>query len=292
MTSSIQIYQSKDSHVQLDVRIEHETIWLTQQQIGILFGVQKSAISKHLKNIFNSGELQFDSVVSVLETTAKDGKKYATHFYNLDAILSIGYRVNSLSATHFRIWANQVLKDYILRGAAIHQRLEQVEYRLAYSEYEIQEMNKKFEHFVQSSLPPKQGIFFNGQIFDAYQFVSDLIRSAKKTILLIDNYLDDSVLLQLVKRNANVAATVCIRKITASMQLDIDRYNTQYEPIRVLEIPNIHDRFLLIDEEKLYTFGASFKDLGKKIFCISLIESHEVINSIRKICEDAIEVHS
>lgn len=288
MTSSIQIYQSKDSHVQLDVRIEHETIWLTQKQMAELYGTEVPAKSKHIKNIYESKELNEMSTISKMEIVQMEGNRTIrrqTTIYNLDIIIAVGYRVNSYKATNFRIWATSILKNYLLNGCAISQRMDKIE-------NQVYSLDQQVQSIIQSSLPTKQGIFFNGQIFDAYQFVSDLIRSAKKTILLIDNYLDDRVLLQLAKRNAHVAATVCIRRITASLQLDIDRYNTQYEPIRVLEIPNIHDRFLLIDEEKLYTFGASFKDLGKKIFCFSLIESPEVINAIRKICEDAIDVHS
>lgn len=288
MTSSIQIYQSKDSHVQLDVRIEHETIWLTQKQMAELYGTEVPAISKHIKNIYESKELNEMSTISKMEIVQMEGNRTIrrqTTIYNPDIIIAVGYRVNSYKATNFRIWATSILKNYLLNGCAISQRMDKIE-------NQVYSLDQQVQSIIQSSLPTKQGIFFNGQIFDAYQFVSDLIRSAKKTIFLIDNYLDDRVLLQLAKRNAHVAATVCIRRITASLQLDIDRYNTQYEPIRVLEIPNIHDRFLLIDEEKLYTFGASFKDLGKKIFCFSLIESPEVINAIRKICEDAIDVHS
>ena len=288
MTSSIQIYQSKDSHVQLDVRIEHETIWLTQKQMAELYGTEVPAISKHIKNIYESKELNEMSTISKMEIVQMEGNRTIrrqTTMYNLDIIIAVGYRVNSHKATNFRIWATSVLKNYLFNGCAINQRMDKIE-------NQVYSLDQQVQSIIQSSLPPKQGIFFNGQIFDAYQFVSDLIRSAKKTIILIDNYLDDSVLLQLAKREANVAATVCIRRITATLQLDIDRYNTQYAPIRVIEIPDIHDRFLLIDEEKLYTFGASFKDLGKKIFCFSLIESPKIINAIRKICEDAIDEHS
>lgn len=288
MTSLIQIYQSKDSHVQLDVRIEHETIWLTQKQMAELYGTEVPAISKHIKNIYESKELNEMSTISKMEIVQMEGNRTIhrqTTMYNLDIIIAVGYRVNSHKATNFRIWATSILKNYLFNGYAINQRMDKIE-------NQVYSLDQQVQSIIQSSLPTKQGIFFNGQIFDAYQFVSDLIRSAKKTILLIDNYLDDSVLLQLAKREVNVAATVCIRKITATLQLDIDRYNTQYDPIRVLEIPDIHDRFLLIDEEKLYTFGASFKDLGKKIFCFSLIESPMIINAIRKICEDAIDEHS
>ena len=279
----MKIYRSEDLHVQLDVLVENETVWLSQAQIGLLFGVQKAAISKHLKNIFASGELQQNRVVSILETTASDGKKYATHFYNLDAVLSVGYRVNSLQATQFRIWANKVLKEYILRGAAVNQRFEQVEHRLRQNELDILSINQKMDYWVQTALPPKQGVFFDGQIFDAYQFVSDLIRSAKNSIVLIDNYVDDSVLAQMTKRAEGVRAIVCVNKISETLRLDVNRHNRQYPLVEMCEVPAIHDRFLLIDDARLYTFGASFKDLGKKLFCFNLMEEAEVVSAVRKM---------
>lgn len=269
----------------MDVLVENDTVWLTQSQICMLFGVQKAAISKHLKNIFSSGELCQESVVSKMETTAKDGKTYVVSYYNLDAVLSIGYRVNSRQATQFRIWANSVLKDYLLQGAAVNRRFEQVEQRLLQNEMGLQAINQKVQSIVQTALPPKQGIFFNGQIFDAYQFVSELIRSAKSSIVLVDNYADDSVLTQLTKRADGVSATVCVSHLTEAFRLDVEWHNRQYPPIDVREIPSIHDRFLLLDGTCLYTFGASFKDLGKKLFCFSLMESEAVVEAVKGIVE-------
>jgi len=279
--NEIVLYQADNSQ-NIEVRITNDTVWLTQAQIAAMFGVQKAAISKHLKNIFSSGELIKEAVVSVLETTAPDGKHYATNFYNLDAILSIGYRVNSINATRFRIWANHVLKEYLLRGAAVNQRFENVENRLLRNEHHLLTVEQKMDEFLHTALPPKQGVFFQGQIFDAYQFVSDLVRSAKTSIILIDNYVNDSVLTLLDKRNENVTATLGVNTISPGLQLDLQRHNAQYPPIAVREIPAIHDRFLLIDGERLYTFGASFKDLGKKLFCFSLMESTAVIELIMR----------
>ena len=279
----MKLYQSEDLQVKLDVLVENETVWLSQAQIAALFGVQKSAISKHLKNIFDSGELHQEAVVSILETTASDGKQYSTKFYNLDAVLSVGYRVNSSYATHFRIWANHVLKEYILRGASVNQRFEHVERRLFVNESELQSVNRKIDQLVQTVLPPKQGVFFDGQIFDAYQFVSDLIRSAKNSIVLIDNYADDSVLVQLTKRADGVTATVCVSRLTEDFRLDTERHNRQYPPVQLRVLSAVHDRFLLLDESRLYTFGASFKDLGKKLFCFTMIESADVVEVVRRL---------
>ena len=281
MNQEIQQYQSDDAGITLDVRVENDTVWLTQAQICMLFGVQKAAISKHLKNIFSSGELCQESVVSKMETTAKDGKTYVVSYYNLDAVLSIGYRVNSRQATQFRIWANSVLKDYLLQGAAVNRRFEQIEQRLLQNEMGLYAINQKVQSLVQTALPPKQGIFFNGQIFDAYQFVSELIRSARTSIVLVDNYADDSVLTQLTKREDGVSAIVCVSRLTEAFRLDVERHNRQYPPIDVREVLAVHDRFLLLDSTRLYTFGASFKDLGKKLFCFSLMESEAVVKAVK-----------
>ena len=194
--NEIILYQP-DKNVKLEVRLKGETVWLTQAQIGELFGTGRQAITKHLKNIFNSEELQEDAVCSILELTAADGKTYKTKTYNLDAILSVGYRVNSKNATLFRQWANKVLKDYLLRGYAINRRLEKLEKTVA-------DHTEKIDFFVRTSLPPVEGIFYDGQIFDAYTFATDLIKSAKESIVLIDNYVDESTLLMLSKRKENV----------------------------------------------------------------------------------------
>ena len=269
--TEMKIYQSEDDLIQLNVLIEDETIWLTQAQIGILFGVQKSAISKHLKNIFASGELRPEAVVSILETTANDGKRYSTRFYNLDAILSIGYRVNSISATHFRIWANRVLKEYILKGGAISPRIDRIEQRLVVNELGLQSVNQRIEKMLQTALPLTQGIFFDGQIFDAYVFAADLIKSAKESIVLIDNYIDESVLLLLSKRETGVSARIITRQISGVLSTDLAKHNQQYPSIVIEESSRYHDRFLVIDGT-VYHIGASLKDLGKKLFAFSKLE--------------------
>ena len=264
--SEIILYQP-DNSIQLDVRMENETVWLTQTQIANLFNVKQPAISKHLKNIFSSGELYEPAVYSILEYTANDGKNYKTGFYNLDAILSVGYRVNSKNATAFRIWANSVLKDYLLRGYAINYRLDSLENKVFYLELNQLEIKSK----IQKSLPAKEGIFFSGKIFDAYVFVSDLIKSAKKSIILIDNYIDESVLLLLSKRLPKISVVVYTKQISTQLQLDIKKHNMQYEPVTIYELSNFHDRFLIIDDV-VYHFGASLKDLGKKLFAFSKME--------------------
>ena len=242
---------------------------VSQAKIAELFDVKRPAITKHLKNIFISGELDEDSTCSILEHMGVDSKqKYRTKYYNLDVILSVGYRVNSINATQFRIWANQILKDYLLKGHAINNRLEKVENDLFY----IKDKVNSIEFQINTNLPQTEGIFFDGQIFDAWEFVSGLVKEAKKCIVLIDNYIDESVLMLLSKRNPNVDATIYTAKINDNLKLDLNKHNKQYSPIQVKTFTKAHDRFLIIDQKDVYHIGASLKDLGKKWFAFSKIK--------------------
>ena len=258
------------------MRIEDETVWLTQAQIAELFETKRQAITKHLKNIFQSGELNENSVCSILELTASDGKSYKTKTYNLDAIISVGYRVNSKNATLFRRWASQVLKDYLLKGHVINQRISNLEQRVdaKFLSYDMQltRLNEKVDFFVRTSLPPVEGIFFDGQIFDAYAFATNLIKSAKNSLILIDNYIDESTLLMLSKLTTGVDATIYTQRITPQLQLDLTRHNNQYPPINIRTYRQAHDRFLIIDQSDVYHIGASLKDLGKKLFAFSRMD--------------------
>lgn len=264
MKDEIVLYRPNEQF-QLEVQLKDETVWLTQQQIADLFGVKQPAVSKHLSNIFREGELDKNSVHSILEYTAADGKVYSTQFYNLDAILSVGYRVNSKNATLFRRWANQVLKDYMLRGYAVNQRFQNIEDQLASQQKQLAQHQEQIDFFVRTSLPPVEGIFYDGQIFDAYTFINDRIREAKKRIVLIDNYVDDSVLTMLDKRHENVEAIVYTKNISRQLSLDFEKHNAQYSPIEVKQFDRAHDRFLCVDDT-VYLIGASLKDLGKKWF--------------------------
>lgn len=269
------LYQPDES-VRMEVRIEDETVWLTQAQIAELFETKRQAITKHLKNIFQSGELNENSVCSILELTASDGKSYKTKTYNLDAIISVGYRVNSKNATLFRRWASQVLKDYLLKGHVINQRISNLEQRVdaKFLSYDMQltRLNEKVDFFVHTSLPPVEGIFFDGQIFDAYAFATNLIKSAKNSLILIDNYIDENTLLMLSKRTTGVDATIYTQRITPQLQLDLTRHNNQYPPINIRTYRQAHDRFLIIDQSDVYHIGASLKDLGKKLFAFSKMD--------------------
>ena len=264
------LYQP-DEAVRLEVRLENETVWLNRQQLAELFSRDIKTIGKHINNALKE-ELANVSVVAKFATTAADGKTYQMEYYNLDMILSVGYRVKSQRGVEFRRWSNKVLKDYLLKGHAINYRLQQIDTRLQKHERQIKYLTDKVDFFVRTSLPPVEGIFYNGQIFDAYKFATDLIRSAGKSLLLIDNYIDESVLLMLSKRRSGVCATVYTQKITAQLQLDIERHNRQYPPVEIRIYNKCHDRFLIIDNTEVYHIGASLKDLGKKMFAFSKMD--------------------
>ena len=285
--NEIILYRPNET-ISLEVRLENDTIWLTQIQIAELFGVGQPAISKHIKNIYSCGELTEDSTYSILEYMGNDGRqKYLTKYYNLDVILSVGYRVNSLNATRFRQWANKVIKEYLLRGYAVNQRINQLEDKIdrRFADYDskIKNLNEQVDFFVKTSLPPAEKVFFDGQLFDAHILMSRLIESAEKRIVLIDNYIDLSVLELLSKRNANVSAKVYTIQISRTFRQDIQSYNSQYPPIEVKQYTKAHDRFLIIDD-KVYHVGASVKDLGKKLCAVSLltcIDADEMLNRIK-----------
>lgn len=294
----IVLYQP-DEIIKLEVHLKNETVWLSIEEMSQLFGRDISVIGKHIRNIFKEEELVKDSVWAKFAYTASDGKTYRVDYYNLDVIISVGYRVKSKQGTRFRQWANQILKDYVLKGYAMssysHHRIEE---RLNDHDRQIRELTDKVDFFVRTSLPPVEGIFYNGQIFDAYKFAVDLIRSARHSLILIDNYVDESVLLMLSKRRADVSAVIYTQRIMPQMQLDLEKHNSQYPPVEVKTYRDCHDRFLLIDGQEVYHIGASLKDLGKRMFAFSRLsipakvitdllaadeEKEEVINKEEKI---------
>lgn len=266
------LYQP-DEAVRLEVRLEDETVWLTQPQIAELFQRDRTVITKHINNVFKEKELEEKSNVHFLHIANSDKP---VKFFSLDVIISVGYRVKSVRGTQFRQWANKILKEYLLKGYSINQRLNDMEYRMNNKFFQIEktiaEHDAKIDFFVRTSLPPVEGIFFDGQIFDAYKFATDLIKSAKCSLILIDNYVDESVLLMLSKRNIGVSATIYTQRITQQLQLDLDRHNSQYPPIDIRTYRDSHDRFLIIDNTEVYHIGASLKDLGKKMFAFSKLE--------------------
>jgi len=272
---------SNQPQLKIEVRIENETVWLTQAKIAELFGVKRPAITKHLKNIFISGELDEDSTCSILEHMGADGnQKYKTKYYNLDVILSVGYRVNSINATQFRIWANKILKEYLLKGYVVNHRLNRVEEEVNQIKGRINEI----EFMVQANLQPNEGIFYDGQVFDAWQFVSRLVKEAEKSIILIDNYIDESILHLLSKRKTGTSAIIYTGKISKQLETDLKKHNQQYPIIELKHFTKSHDRFLIIDNKDIYHIGASLKDLGKKWFAFSKINLNAT--ELVKLLED------
>ena len=256
------LYQP-DGTLKLEVRLEDETVWLNRQQLAILFDRDVKTIGKHIGNALKE-ELANLATVAKFATVQKEGERDVIRqieYYNLDMILSVGYRVKSQRGIEFRRWANQVLKEYLLKGYSINRRIEQLEKTVA-------RHDERIEFFVRTSLPPVEGIFFEGQIFDAYTFASDLVKSARQRIVLIDNYVDESTLMLLSKRKPEVEATIFTARISQVLQLDIQRHNAEYPPVTVNEYRQSHDRFLIIDDD-VYHIGASLKDLGKKWFAFS-----------------------
>ena len=280
----IVMYQP-DETIRLEVRMEDETVWLTQQQMAELFSVKENTVTYHIQEIFNSEELSKEATARKIRVVRKEGNRLVNRwldYYNLDMIISIGYKVNSKRGVKFRQWANNVLKEYLLKGYVVNTRIATLEQHAAKQEIEIRELKSKVDFFVHTSLPPVEGIFFDGQIFDAYHFVSDLIRKATRSITLIDNYVDDTVLTLLDKRQTGVSATIFTQKIDQQLQLDINKHNAQYPPIKVELFNKAHDRFLLIDNE-VYHIGASLKDLGKKWFAFTLLKDIRADELTRKM---------
>lgn len=277
--NEIILYQP-DETVKLEVRLEEETVWLTQAQMAELFVTTPQNITMHIRNMYKEGELEVGSTCKDFLQVRTEGNRTVNRMqkiYNLDVIISVGYRVKSHRGTQFRQWANRVLKEYLLKGYAVNNRIERLEYRMT-------EAENKIDFFVRTALPPAEGIFFDGQIFDAYVFISDMIRSAKNRIILIDNYIDDTVLLLLDKREPGVDAIVFTKEVDSKLKLDIEKHNKQYPLIQVRQFAKSHDRFLIIDQD-VYHIGASLKDLGKKwfAFCKMEITADEILNKIETI---------
>ena len=287
--NEIVVYQP-DGKLQLDVRVEDETVWLNQAQIVDLFGSSKSNVSEHIKHIFESGELSREATVRKFRTVQIEGDRQVARsvdYFNLDVIISVGYRVNTLRGVQFRQWANKILKEYLLRGYSVNQRLLTLEDKIdrRFSEYDhhLIDLDRKIDFIVHSSIQPKEGIFFNGQIFDAYALVADLIRQAKERIVIIDNYVDDTVLTQLSKRLPGVEVDIYDGQISSQLRQDVECHNQQYPGVTLHRYTKAHDRFLIIDET-VYHIGASLKDLGKKLFAFSKMEvmtGSELIEKIR-----------
>jgi Virulence protein len=261
----IVMYQP-DETIRLEVRMGEETVWLSQQQMADLFNKDRTVIGRHIRNIYKEEELEEGITCAKFAHMGKEGDQpYEYTAYNLDVIISVGYRVKSKRGTKFRQWANKILKEYLLKGYVIDSRMRSLEQQVSEQGMKILDLQNKVDFFVRSSLPPVEGIFYDGQIFDAYVQITNLIKQAKQSIVLIDNYIDESTLTVLSKRDPNVTATIYTRQLNQQQQLDVQRHNQQYPPIIINTCQRNHDRFLIIDDV-VYLFGASLKDAGKKLF--------------------------
>ena len=252
------------------MRLENDTVWLSQTQIAELFERDRTVIGKHIKNCYKEGELDQNITCAKFAHMGIEGDQtYEYTMYNLDVIISVGYRVRSIRGTQFRQWANKVLKEYLLRGHALNYKFELIEEQLKEHRAILDKHEDKIDFFIRTSLPPVEGVFHNGQIFDAYKFATDLIKSANKSLVLIDNYIDESVLLMLSKRKSGVSADIYTYPISQTLRQDLQKHNRQYSPINIHNHSTSHDRFLIIDDTEVYHIGASLKDLGKKLFAFS-----------------------
>lgn len=286
------ILYSPNESISLEVRLENETVWLNRQQIAQLFGRDIKTIGKHINNALKE-ELANFLVVAKFATTKKYGRRDGftqvvdIEYYNLDVIISVGYRVKSSQGILFRQWANKVLKDYLLRGHAVNQRIETLENRIDNKLYEheqkIEHLTEQVDFFVRTSLPPVEGVFHNNQVFDAHILMSDLVKQAKVRIIIIDNYVDDSVLTLLSKRKTGLIAEIYTYKKSEQFTLDLDKHNLQYPSVTVHVNKTCHDRFMIVDD-KVYHIGASIKDLGQKLCAITLLNSitaEDILNKLK-----------
>ena len=284
--NQIVLYQP-DETIRLDVRLENETVWLTQEQMCKLFGRTQPVIARHIGNIFTEGELDREVVYAKFAYTTRHGaiagktQIKEVGLYNLDVVISVGYRVKSIQGTRFRQWATKVLKEFMLRGYAFSQRLNQLEdridRRMAKTEADVAELKDKVDFFVQTSMPPVQGVFYNDQVFDASVFAARHILSAKKSIFLIDSWVDVVTLELLAKKTKGVTVEIITsrrgNRISAS---DIAKFNAQHGGLTVRTSKNFHDRFLIIDDKTLYLVGASLKDLGSKCFAFAKLDASSI----------------
>lgn len=275
LQGEIVIYKANND-VKIEVVLNDETVWLSQSQIVQLFQSSKANISEHIKSIYHQNELDKDSTVRNFRTVRVEGNREVFRnitYYNLDVIISVGFRVNTKIGIHFRRWANGILKNNLLKGYSINKRIDYIENKFENKLYnhdvQLKEISEQINYFVQKSIPPVQGVFYGGEIFEAYKFMTGLIKMANETIIVIDNYIDESVLTMLDKRKDGVMATIYTDKISNQLKLDLDRHNKQYSVIEIQTVKDIHDRFVIIDNEDVFHIGASLKDLGKKLFAFS-----------------------
>ena len=282
MLNEIILYQTGELSERIEVRLLNETVWLNRQQMATLFGRDVKTIGKHINNVFTEGELVKEATVANFATVQMEGERKIERqieYYNLDVIISVGYRVKSKQGTQFRIWATQVLRDYLLKGYVLNQRMNRIENNVEFLAKKVDAISLQ----IQSAEIPNQGVFFDGQVFDAYELASKIIRSAKKNMVLIDNYINENTLTQLSKKTKGVKVLLLTKTITKQLTLDLKKANAQYGNFEIKTFTKSHDRFLIIDQTEVYHLGASLKDLGKKWFAFSKMDKSSVASILNEI---------
>lgn len=282
MKNEIILYQSDETASHIEVRLSENTVWLNRNQLAELLGRDVKTVGKHISNVFTEGELNKRGTVANFATVQFEGGRRIERnieYFNLDVIISVGYRVKSKQGTQFRIWATNILRDYLLKGYVINQRIDRIENNYESLNKEVQRISLQLK----TQELPTQGIFFDGQVFEAYAFASELIKKAQKEIILIDNYVNETTITHLAKKANNVKAQIFTSKISKTLTLDIQKANEQYGNFEVHELANSHDRFMIIDRSQLYHLGASLKDLGKKWFAFSKLEgmTETILNKLQ-----------
>lgn len=285
MKNEIILYRPDELTEHIEVMLQNETVWLNRQQMALLFGRDVKTLGKHINNVFSEGELIATATVAKFATVQNEGGRKVerqVEYYNLDVIISVGYRVKSKQGTQFRIWATNILRDYLLKGYALNQRMNRIENNVEDLSQKVNEISLQLKtHQI-----PTQGVFFDGQIFDAYELASKIIRSAKKNIILIDNYIDENTLTHLTKKEYEVNVLLLSKNINKQLQLDLQKANEQYGNFEAKAFSHSHDRFLIIDGKEVYHLGASLKDLGRKWFVFSKLEAKSVdgiMNAIKEL---------
>jgi len=283
MQNEIILYQADGFPSHIEVRVENDTVWLNRLQISALFDRDVKTIGKHINNVFTEEELQKDSTVANFAIVQMEGGRRVNRqieFYNLDVIISVGYRVKSKQGTQFRIWANKILKDYLLKGYSLNNRMNRIDDNL----HKLTEKVNDIDLQINANLPPNQNIFYEGQIFDAYTLIANIIRTANKSIIVIDNYIDDTVFKQLTKRNKNTKASIYTKPLDKVTKQDLQKHNAQYPKIEIKKLTTSHDRFMIIDNKTVYHFGASLKDAGKKWFAFTKLkmDANDIIEKLKE----------
>ena len=266
------VLYNPDKSVNIEVRLEDETVWLTQAQMALLFDTTPQNVTMHIRGIYGDEELLESSTCKDFLQVRQEGQRMVTRkqkIYNLDVIISVGYRVKSKRGVEFRQWANKVLKDFLLRGYAVNARLETLEQKVARHDEQIQ-------FFIKSTTPIAEKVFMDGEFYDAFALVQKLVKSAKESIVLIDNYIDESVLTMMSEKSDGVSVAIYTKSIGKAMELAVDKFNNQYGNLKLVRFTDCHDRFLIIDNSEMYLFGASLKDLGKKMFAFTRMDSSSV----------------